>query len=84
MTMPHLENCRHSETGWCLDCVGEEHRKHAETIQRLIEHAAVKMYSAREKAIESEAEGDARLAAFWRGRVSAFVFMADLLAEAAK
>jgi hypothetical protein len=21
MTMPHLENCLHSETGWCLDCV---------------------------------------------------------------
>lgn len=21
MTMPHLENCRHSESGWCLDCV---------------------------------------------------------------
>lgn len=23
MTMPHLMNCRHSETGWCLDCVKE-------------------------------------------------------------
>lgn len=21
MTMPHLMNCDHSETGWCLDCV---------------------------------------------------------------
>lgn len=27
MTMPHLENCGHSEEGWCLACVkqlGEE------------------------------------------------------------
>lgn len=27
MTMPYLENCHHSETGWCLECVkalGEE------------------------------------------------------------
>lgn len=23
MTMPHLMNCSHSETGWCLNCVGE-------------------------------------------------------------
>ena len=23
MTMPHLMNCSHSETGWCLDCVKE-------------------------------------------------------------
>lgn len=21
MTMPHLMNCPHSDTGWCLDCV---------------------------------------------------------------
>jgi hypothetical protein len=21
MTMPHLQNCAHSEAGWCLDCV---------------------------------------------------------------
>lgn len=21
MTMPHLQNCDHSDTGWCLDCV---------------------------------------------------------------
>lgn len=21
MTMPHLENCHHSESGWCLECV---------------------------------------------------------------
>lgn len=21
MTMPHLVNCRHSDTGWCLKCV---------------------------------------------------------------
>lgn len=24
MTMPHLENCHHSETGWCLDCVKKQ------------------------------------------------------------
>ena len=23
MTMPHLMNCSHSETGWCLECVKE-------------------------------------------------------------
>lgn len=23
MTMPHLMNCAHSESGWCLACVGE-------------------------------------------------------------
>jgi len=21
MTMPHLENCRHQDSGWCLACV---------------------------------------------------------------
>ena len=21
MTMPHMMNCSHSDTGWCLDCV---------------------------------------------------------------
>lgn len=25
MTMPHLENCQHSASGWCLDCVKAEH-----------------------------------------------------------
>jgi len=25
MTMPHLMNCGHSDTGWCLDCVKEMH-----------------------------------------------------------
>ena len=25
MTMPHLENCRHIETGWCLSCVKKMH-----------------------------------------------------------
>jgi hypothetical protein len=24
MTMPHLENCNHSEEGWCLDCVKKQ------------------------------------------------------------
>ncbi len=24
MTMPHLMNCAHSETGWCLNCVKEQ------------------------------------------------------------
>jgi hypothetical protein len=23
--MPHLMNCPHSEAGWCLDCVVEQH-----------------------------------------------------------
>lgn len=23
MTIPHLMNCSHSESGWCLDCVKE-------------------------------------------------------------
>ena len=27
MTMPHLMNCRHSESGWCLDCVKELHSR---------------------------------------------------------
>lgn len=26
MTMPHLENCAHSDEGWCLDCVRKMHR----------------------------------------------------------
>jgi hypothetical protein len=25
MTMPHLMNCSHSESGWCLECVKEIH-----------------------------------------------------------
>ena len=25
MTMPHMMNCGHSDTGWCLDCVRELH-----------------------------------------------------------
>lgn len=25
MTMPHLENCRHNESGWCLECVKSLH-----------------------------------------------------------
>lgn len=25
MTMPHLENCVHSDDGWCLDCVKKLH-----------------------------------------------------------
>ncbi len=25
MTMPHLMNCAHSETGWCLECVKKMH-----------------------------------------------------------
>lgn len=23
--MPHLTNCAHSEDGWCLDCMKEQH-----------------------------------------------------------
>jgi hypothetical protein len=41
MTMPHLENCPHGETGRCLACVremGEEHDKEIEReIARVIE-----------------------------------------------
>lgn len=42
MTMPHLMNCRHSEEGWCLNCVkeiGEENielRQQLESIQKTI------------------------------------------------
>jgi hypothetical protein len=25
MTMPHLQNCPHSDSGWCLSCVGKSH-----------------------------------------------------------
>jgi hypothetical protein len=25
MTMPHLMNCDHSDSGWCLDCVKKLH-----------------------------------------------------------
>jgi len=25
MTMPHLMNCSHSESGWCLECVQDLH-----------------------------------------------------------
>lgn len=31
MTMPHLMNCSHSETGWCLDCVKELHDEHEQS-----------------------------------------------------
>ena len=27
MTMPHLMNCPHSESGWCLDCVKAVHEQ---------------------------------------------------------
>lgn len=29
MTMPHLTNCEHSESGWCLKCVSELHDRAA-------------------------------------------------------
>ena len=25
MTMPHLMNCQHSDSGWCLECVKKMH-----------------------------------------------------------
>lgn len=37
MTMPHLMNCRHSEDGWCLDCVKEEHESKERRIEELEE-----------------------------------------------
>lgn len=27
MTMPHLMNCSHQDSGWCLACVNEMHQK---------------------------------------------------------
>lgn len=35
MTMPHLENCHHSESGWCLDCVKALHDEVERTKERL-------------------------------------------------
>lgn len=40
MTMPHLMNCRHSEDGWCLSCVNEQH----EELRRAIEDASTYEY----------------------------------------
>lgn len=31
MTMPHLQNCDHSEEGWCLDCVKKLWDEHNHT-----------------------------------------------------
>jgi hypothetical protein len=47
MTMPHLSNCGHSETHWCLDCVkelGEENISMIEqrdSLAKAIRNAAV-------------------------------------------
>lgn len=43
MTMPHLMNCAHSDTGWCLTCVKEQWEEldglkiHADKVKDLLE-----------------------------------------------
>jgi hypothetical protein len=39
MTMPHLENCRHSPDGWCLDCVKELWDSHQTVANESIDHS---------------------------------------------
>lgn len=39
MTMPHLMNCSHSESGWCLECVGKLHAE-TERLQSELEESA--------------------------------------------
>lgn len=34
MTMPHLMNCGHSASGWCLECVGELYAEKIEIQKR--------------------------------------------------
>ena len=39
MTMPHLMNCQHQDSGWCLDCVKELRDKYerlAEEIETVL------------------------------------------------
>lgn len=36
MTMPHLMNCRHSDVGWCLTCVKDEHDANESIIKDLM------------------------------------------------
>lgn len=51
MTMPHLMNCGHSDTGWCLDCVkemyDENEREHNEN-QRGFSEASADREAARQ------------------------------------
>ncbi len=35
MTMPHLMNCSHDGSGWCLDCVKEQHDDYEEEVSKL-------------------------------------------------
>lgn len=35
MTMPHLMNCAHASSGWCLDCVKELHQEKEKLEQEL-------------------------------------------------
>lgn len=35
MTMPHLMNCSHSHSGWCLDCVRKMHEE-GDTLRTLL------------------------------------------------
>lgn len=35
MTIPNLMNCSHSDTGWCLECVGKMYDAHEAEAQGL-------------------------------------------------
>ena len=61
--MPHLMNCSHSDTGWCLECVANQHQNLA-AAQREIE----KLKTAKHDAVAArvQAENDA---AVLRGEV---------------
>ncbi len=41
MTMPHLENCRHMEDGWCLSCVKELGEENLDLRMALLEFSKV-------------------------------------------
>lgn len=46
MTMPHLMNCPHSDSGWCLDCVKAEHdscKRYADILGQDLDIAARRM-----------------------------------------
>lgn len=38
MTMPHLSNCEHSESGWCVDCVKELWKNKEKLIDAISHH----------------------------------------------
>lgn len=59
MTMPHLMNCSHSETGWCLECVKGLHSEGEKAYQDYLALLPV-TYAA-----EELAEGRIQLKAFF-------------------